>query len=68
MGLQELTAFKTAFDTRIISAMESPLTEATQLSNFMGEAITVLTVLEGRIEKLEEQMANRMLCKNYKEE
>jgi len=30
--------------------------------------VTILTELDGRITTLEEQMANRMLCKNYKEE
>ena len=53
MGLTEL---KDAFDAKMISAMSSPLTEATNLSDFMGELITALDALDEKIDELDEKI------------
>jgi len=59
MSMESLEALKALWGT------DSPLSFGRQVYD---KIVDELLILEGRIEKLEEQMANRMLCKNYKEE
>lgn len=62
MGIEDLILKKVTYDERMLRI---PLGESEAMSDFMDETIAILTAQDETITLLQEQMANRMLCKKY---
>ena len=68
MSIDNLIIEKAKHKIEVIDTMGIPLAKALAVDAFMGEVIVILTAQDAAITALQGQMANRMLCKGYKEE